>query len=361
MNDSPLQAAKDRLSILQLGGMFYPDWRAGKSCKSPFREDRSDSFSVYADGQKWKDFATSEGGDAADFVAMACGLSPEDGAKRLIQLAGVLPPERTNEPRKYARSHEEEEADRERKRATWPDFEYPTVQEIRAIAELRGLTPEGVHLAADRGLLWCADSQEGRAWIVTDARRVNAQARLFSGRVWQRIGGKKAWTLPGSEAAWPIGILESSPFPAIALVEGSPDLLAGLHLVWCADEENEIAVVAMLGASNRIPDDALRHFVGKHVRIFPDADDRGQEAGLRWASQLAGAGADVDGFSFDGFFTSEGNPVKDLNDFCHLDVDAWESNRTLVETAFDIAHECPTLGLPCDGGVTVAETERRTA
>lgn len=343
MNDSPIAAAKERLSILQLGAMFFPDWRAGKSCKSPFREDRSDSFSVYADGRKWKDFATSEGGDAADFVAMSCGLSPADGARKLIELAGVLPPERTNMPRKPVRSHGDIEAeDKARKRATWPTFEEPTAQEIRAIAELRGLSPEGVRLAADRGLLWCADSQEGRAWIVTDSRRVNAQGRLLSGNTWQRIGGKKAWTLPGSEAAWPIGILESSPLPAIALVEGSPDLLAGFHLAWCADEEDRIAVVAMLGASNRIPDDALRHFAGKHVRIFPDADDRGQEAGQRWARQLAGAGVTVSGFSFAGLVQSDGSPAKDLNDFAHVDPDTWEGERDSIEEAFAFAPQART-------------------
>lgn len=343
MNDSPIAAAKDRLTIQQLGPMFFPDWRAGKSCKSPFREDRSDSFSVYDDGRKWKDFATGEGGDAADFVAMACGLSPADGARKLIELAGVLPTERTNMPRTFVRSHDRGEAeDKARKRKTWPTFEHPTAQEIRAIAELRGLSPEGVQLAADRGLLWCVTDRGARAWCVTDQTRLNAQIRRMDGGKW--YGEHKALppTGGGNEAAWPIGLIEAKPFPAIALVEGSPDLLAGFHLAWCADVENDVAVVAMLGASNRIPDDALRHFAGKHVRIFPDADDRGQEAGQRWARQLAGAGVTVSGYSFAGLVQSDGSPVKDLNDFAHVCPDTWEGERDSIEEAFTFAPQART-------------------
>ena len=107
-------------------------------------------------------------------------------------------------------------------------------REIEAIAEFRGLSIEGVSLAAEVGLLQCADSSEGRAWIVTDSRRRNAQARRIDGQTWKHIGDKKAWTLPGSEAAWLIGLSEAAPFPLIFLVEGGPDLLAAFHPVWCA-------------------------------------------------------------------------------------------------------------------------------
>ena len=101
------------------------------------------------------------------------------------------------------------------------------------------------------GLLSCADSREGRAWIITDSRRRNAQA---APDIWPTMGAHrrmKAWTLPGSQAAWPIGLREASSFSAIALVEGGPDLLAALHLAWCAGVEDRVAPVAMLGASNR--------------------------------------------------------------------------------------------------------------
>ena len=131
-HDSPLAAAKERLSIPAVGAMLFPDWKPGKSCKSPFREERNASFSVYDGGRKWKDFGTGEGGDVADFFAAASGSSPEDGAKRLIQMAGVLPvtPLRQSAPP----TRNDEAAEKARKRATWPVFENPATEEIRQIA-----------------------------------------------------------------------------------------------------------------------------------------------------------------------------------------------------------------------------------
>ena len=351
--NSPLEAAKDRLSIPAVGAMMFPDWKPGQSCRCPWRDDKKPSFSVYESGRRWKDFGNGEGGDVADFVAMACGLSAADGARKLIEMAGVMPhPNERTSLGNLVRSPDRDAAEKESKRASWPVFEKPSGAEIRAIAGLRNLGPEAVGILADRGLLWCADSAECRAWVVTDATRRNAQARRMDGVPWVRIGAK-AWTLPGSEAGWPVGLREAFPFQAIALVEGSPDMLAAVHLSWCAGVEDEVAPVAMLGAANRIPDDALALFAGKRVRIFGHADDPGQAAAARWASQLAGVGCDVDGYSFGGLLQSSGPPVDDVCDFAHLDPDQWETLRHEVEEAFTFAPRCPTMALPGEGGVTV--------
>ena len=233
----------------------------------------------------------------------------EEGARRLIELAGVLPhPNERTSLGNFVRSHSVEEEEKARKRKSWPVFEAPTREEIKAIAELRGLSVEGVSLGAQAGLLYCANSGEGRAWIITDSRRRSAQARRTDGQPWARIGAK-AWTLPGSEAALPIGLIEASSFPTIALVEGGPDLLAALHLAWCAGVEGQVAPVAILGASNAIPDDALRYFAGKRVRIFQHDDAAGRDAGALWAAQLIAAGVDVDGYSFAELSRADGHTV----------------------------------------------------
>ena len=41
-------------------------------------------------------------------------------------------------------------------------------EKFAIIADLRELSEEGVAIAAERGLLFCADSREGRAWVITD-------------------------------------------------------------------------------------------------------------------------------------------------------------------------------------------------
>ena len=316
--DSPLQAAKERLSIPALWQLLNLPGKPGKSCRSPFREDRSESFSVFEDGRRWKDFSTGEGGDVADFLAAASGSSPEEGAKRLIQMAGTLPPERTNEPRKTVCSHDAADSERERKRATWPSFDCITDEELETIAALRGLSPEGVRFAAWDGILYCADSREGRAWIITDRTGRNAQARRMDGKPWERIGAK-ARTLPGAAASWPIGLPVLAPeFSCVALCEGGPDLLAAYCAARWLGLQDIVVPASMLGASNRIPDDALRHFTGKRVRIFAHDDEPGQAAAARWAEQIAGTGAEVDGYSFAGLMQADGSPVADLNDFMRM-------------------------------------------
>ena len=311
-----------------------------RACHSPFRKDRKPSFSVYDDGGKWKDFATGEGGDAVDFVAVALDLTLKDACREFIRLSGV-PVRNENFRRRESQSRNQIEEERRAKlRANWPPFDLPSHAEIRAIASLRGLSPDGIELAAQRGLLFTADSTEGRAWIITDSRRKNAQARRLDGKRWERFYGlPKAWTLPGSWANWPVGLREAANFPAVALVEGGPDILVAFHLAWRAGVEDQIGPVAMLGVSNGIPDDALRHFVGKRVRIFPHNDDAGREAGVRWAVQLVAARADVDGFSFAGLSRFDGAPVKDLNDFACINPDEWEAQRDIVEEGFIFAPE----------------------
>ena len=197
---SPLEAAKEQLSIPALWQLLNLPGRPSKSCRSPFREDRNPSFSIYDEGRKWKDHATGEGGDAVDFLAKAGNLSNQDACRELIDLAGVSPfPNERTSLGIFFRSHSGVKEEKAQKRSGWPAFERPKAEEMEAIAELRSLSVEGVSLAAHRGLLFCADTPEGRAWVTTDSQRINAQARLLSGIPW--AAGMKAKTLPGSQAA----------------------------------------------------------------------------------------------------------------------------------------------------------------
>jgi hypothetical protein len=345
---SPLKAALEKLTIYDIWQILGMDGKPGKNCRSPFRDDRNPSFSIYDNGRRWHDFTAGEDGDAADFCAKARDLPKGDGARLLIDLAGTRKPQDVPHSGFSKREQHDPHKDEEKARLLegWPVFDVPKQTEIEAIATLRGLSPEGVALAAERGLLFCADSREGRAWVVTDSRRKYAQARRLDGKPWARIGNKKAWTLPGSSGALPIGIYEALDFQNIALVEGGPDLLAAFHLAWCATSTPEtlgkgkgidvignLGVVAMLGR-HAIPQGELRHFQGKRVRIFADADGPGLQAEGRWWHQLEAAGASVDGYSFDGFIRSDGKPIKDLNDFALIDPNQWEAQRNAIEEAF---------------------------
>lgn len=333
IDPATIQAAKERLPIPTLWTLLGLPGQPKRKCRSPFREERHASFSIHANGQRFTDFGTGDTGDAIDFLARALGLSPAQSLRRFLELAGATGTHANEVPflGKRLRSHEVDE--RLAKRHRWPVFHAPTVSELAAVAELRGLSVEGVTLAADRGLLWCADSAEGRAWVITDSTRRNAQARRLDGRPWERIDAK-AWTLPGSEAAWPIGLRESAASPALVLVEGGPDLLAACHLAWIDGLEEHFFPVALLGASQHIPPAALPSFAGKPVRLFSHDDPAGTAAALRWANQLHAAGASPALFSFSGFLRHDGTPVRDLNDFVHLHPDQWEEHQHTLHEAF---------------------------
>ena len=310
---STLAEAKARLNIHALWNHFDFAGKPSASCRSPFRQDDKPSFSVNADGTLWNDFATGEAGGAVDFLQRASGLPQKDACRKFIALAGgssALTPHSARQQSKPADT---------KPKPVFPDFNAGTPAEIQRLASLRKIGREGIEFASERGLLWFAMLKDLPAWIVTDSARVNAQARRLDGQQWEHIGAK-AGTLPGSWASWPVGIVEAQPFPAIAICEGGPDLLAAFHFIMCEGRESNCAPVAMLGAYQRIHADALPLFTGKRIRIFGHADEAGRGAVERWSAQLASVGADVDAFSFAGLHQGDGKPVKDLNDSLLMDV-----------------------------------------
>lgn len=299
--------------------------RAGKrsSIKCPAHEDRSPSLSV------------GPGRDVPVILHCFSGCAPEN----ILASAGI--PFADLFPEKDRRRHyitpivrrpsaprdddAERTAKRTAKRFTWPAFyapiEHGTFLEeefafilLSTLAELRHVSEEGLHLAADRGLLRFGKYEGEAAWIVCDAKRINAQVRRMDGKLWPGIGGKKAWTLPGSRAAWPIGAEESTPFPIVILVEGGPDLLAAHCAIYTQGREADTTAVCMIGAGLNIPGDALPLFTNKRIRIMSHTDPAGQVAGDRWAAQLESVGAEVDQADFAELQMADGTPIEDLND-----------------------------------------------
>jgi hypothetical protein len=88
-----LKEALARLSVEMLWDHFGYGSRRGNPLKSPFREDKHPSFSIYTDEkdrkQKWYDHATGEGGDAFDFYQCATGKSAKDAFVDFVELAGL--------------------------------------------------------------------------------------------------------------------------------------------------------------------------------------------------------------------------------------------------------------------------------
>jgi hypothetical protein len=91
-----------------------------------------------------------------------------------------------------------------------------------------------------------------------------------------------------------------------------------------------VAIVGMLSATPPICPEALVHFEGKRVRIFPHLDGAGLGGARRWQKQLEAARAkQVDLFDFSGLVGSDGTPIEDLCDLTKFTPEDLEADQTL--------------------------------
>jgi hypothetical protein len=339
----------------------------------PFHEERSGSFQI---GSQRPDRAVCRGcGWAGDIFAFWMQRREVDFAQALRELAslcGVAP--RLEGVRWKGKGVREKGkgggvapvtvgVEHGREKPALPRMRALRAEEVEGLARLRGLSVEGVRVAAEtfRRVGYCDWPQwQGRdwrwrpgrgvsgCWVVTDESRWVVQFRRLDGLEFEKgKGGEvtadnaegaekkerriKAWT-KGSPT-WPIGAAELGGRRCALLVEGGADMLAAYHFLNGFGQLAKVGVVCMLGAGNRIAPDALRCFAGVRVRIMMDADDEkalrsrrsdgtesvkhirpGMEAAARWTKQLVEAGAAVEVFNLYGLQTAAGAVVKDLND-----------------------------------------------
>ncbi len=290
----------------------------GKCVCSPFREDRSPSFSVFADGLKAKDFATGESFDVFDLVAKARGCNTAEAISFVRERLGVArEPRRAEPPPRPPRPVPK-----------LPPLRAGTDAELRQLAELRGFAVESLRFAESRGCLWFCNLWGHSAWCITDQRRQLHEFRRVNGEKWAaygRLPARKCHCL-GHGKDWPIGTLESAPFGKVAWVEGAPDFLAALHFLRAEKKTDTVAPVGILGASNRaLAPEALAKFKGKAVCLYPHADDAGRKAAREWARQLKAVGAArVTAFDLSGLVKVDGTTGKDLADVAQLSAESFE-------------------------------------
>lgn len=312
-----IQEAKAKLDIPAVAARCFPNWKPALSCHSPWREDRNPSFSVFDQGQRWKDHSTGDHGDAVDFLAKALDIPAQEAVRRFVEMAGggyrVQAPRPKLAPTPAPKTEDTDE--KRRRRAAWPAMELPTDEELEAVATLRRLPVEGPQWAAIDGTLRMATVDGERCWIVRSTCGKNAQARQLDGQPFQdgsfRLQPLKAKTLAGSIATLPVGNYHDTRWPAVALVEGGPDVLAAYAGIYRLGLLDTVAVCGMLGASMRPPYGALATMKGRRVRIFQHNDEAGQKAADGWARLIHNAGGTVD-------IWQPAQAGADLNDIFHL-------------------------------------------
>lgn len=303
MNDSKIEKIRAACSIGWAWKTLGLPGQPGRNCLSPFRQEGKPSFSVYMgkDCERWFDHGTSMKGDVIDFWALAKDISVQSAIDELLPLCG-----QAEVPK--AGSYKAPE-----KPIQWPeDLRAATNDECRGLGLLRGLSHEAFYLAQELNTLRVGtDPVAGELlWYLTDAQKMGAEGKTFTGEGCLASKGQKTAALPGTKKRWPYGLLtnrrEWDAILNIVLVEGMPDYFAALQLALASDIN--FRPVVMLGAGCNIGEDARYWLSGHKVLIIPHNDEEGGRATNKWVDQMTGLGARV---------LVQGLPEgsKDLNDF----------------------------------------------
>ena len=221
---------------------------------------------------------------------------------------------------------------------------------MEQLGSLRSLSVEGIRAAAmekrvgycewpqylDQNGAWARAKEIQPCWVVTDRSRWVAQFRRLDGGLFKVEDREiKCWT-KGSPT-WPLGTADLRQKQCALLVEGGADMLGAYHFLHLFGQLHRVAVLAMLGASCSICDEALSFFARKRVRIMMQEDEPkarpgkpdaapiypGREAAARWTAQLTEAGCAVETFSLADLLKRDGSKVKDVNDLALMDEAAW--------------------------------------
>lgn len=344
-----LDRAKAALPLWEIWarlGLPNPPHRDG-SCRCPWREDRTPSFSIGKGGTVWHDFTEGVGGDAVAFIMRATGCDAAAAIRQLLDFAGMgwEGPRHVSEVMrgthdKLDRPTRAREPEPATEKKPLPALREPTPGELAAWCRLRGMGPSaaGLEIMVRRGLLFTAPEVfekdatgapcRVRAFTFTDAARRCAMLRRCDGKPWACIGGKKSRTWSGEEGGsrWPVGaqVLADDLHAArlVVVVEGAPDFAAAHVLLWDGFSERPdlmraAVVVAMVSAAVGIHPEALPLFAGRRVLIVPHADAKpdgsnpGESAARRWAAQLTAAGAQVSLFRLREYLPPEGKDLAD--------------------------------------------------
>ncbi len=270
---------KTRFTIPSLAAELYPDWRPAKSCLSPFRPDRTPSFSVFDEGRRFRDFATGDCGDVLDFYARAKGISPEEALVELWDRlgAGNVPPSAV-----HATSPKERIGPSSENPLALPhQLTKPEQTQARILAENLLSDPSLIDaIAATRG--WKPDTirglaLEGELGLTAEGVLVFIYATGWKFR-WKDDAGKRQikWAPGARKWFWRGALLAAA--GEIYLTEGETDTINLL------DEGLEVEgrkVVALPDAGFTNIEPWLFLFSGKTVIFFADPDEPGQQCAGR--------------------------------------------------------------------------------
>lgn len=277
-------------AMLQLPG--EPNAR----CRSPFREDRNPSFSIFDNGRAWKDHATGEGGDLIEFIRTALGCDYSGVRDYLCGRLGINRGPRSHKP-VVPRATKTPPPQRE---IEWPaEVSEGSPEKWQAFARARGMTYPATRGGVKSGFLRFTVINGSDCFVVTDNERRAAEIRRIDRGL---FGHLKAYPLKGVDKSWLPGaalLRGASEATSVLLAEGATDALAAMTLYTRYRRKHGGAFswvpLALLGASCRNIDPTCAALIGgRHVRLVPDADPAGEKMRVHWTGLLRTIGCSVD-------------------------------------------------------------------
>jgi len=279
--------ARSKITIFDAWEMLGLNGEPKTTCKSPFREDRSPSFSIHSKGKAFKDHATGDGGDVIEFIRLAIGGDHRDVRKWIAERIESI-----------------HVTDSKPKAVTSKVIQYPAelitgdFETWKAFAKSRNLTFPAVHSMVKGGLLRFCVIDGHKSFVVTDAANIAAEIRRIDKKP---FGKSKAYPLKGVDKSWMPGMdhLRLAPkSTAVLVTEGASDLLSAIDL-YSRYRRNGGSCswlpAALLGAGCReLSPEALKLIRGRHVRLVPDGDKAGDQMADHWTQYLRKNGCSVD-------------------------------------------------------------------
>ena len=290
--------ARERFTIADLWSTFGFEGTPRSSCRSPFREDRSPSFSIFADGKAWYDHAAGQGGDVIEFIRTAIGSDHRGVRAWLSQhLSGNTAPACRV---KVARLSASIERPDEPRSIQWPsEIREGTAADLQALCEARGISYAAAWTLTEAGVVRFTEIDDHPCLVITDREGRAAEIRRLDGSLF--ANARKAYPLKGVDKSWLVGaelLRHEAVDAAVMIVEGATDLLTAVDLFARyrkAGGFRDWVPVALLGAGCRNLDAACAALIrGRHVRLVPDGDAAGAEMAKHWTKLLRSIDCKVD-------------------------------------------------------------------
>jgi hypothetical protein len=269
-------AARERFTIPEIWETLGLPGEPKPACRSPFRDERTASFSIFDSGRAWKDHGTGDGGDVVSFLCHARNCDHTDARQWFMERLSITPPPpptKAPPPKKIQWPGQLVTGDHRR----WDLF-----------SRKRGICYGATFTAVEIGFLRFLRVDGLACFSVTDDTGRAAEIRRWDGQPF--FNKSKAYPLRGVDKSWPLGLAENPKAPSVILCEGATDFLAALHLYHLyrkSGGKSRWAIAAMLGASCRnLHPQAVELLRGRHVRLVPDADAAGAAMAAHWKSYL---------------------------------------------------------------------------